>query len=526
MVMISRVRKVRLWTIATLVAAASLRCGGDSVPPTTPTKIEMVSGNGQNGVVGQPLPSPLVVLVTDDNGNPVPDVQVTWAAQGGGSVSSAVTQTGSNGHASVTRILGTELGPQGTTATASLDGSPITFTSTAVEAGAPGSIVITTNPPVSALDGEVFDPAVQPVVQVKDGAGSPAAGVQVTATSSSGGTLEGDTEVTTDANGMAAFGDLGLRGTGNHTLEFTAGSVNVSSSPVEVTPLSSKATTGSWGPLVNWDIVPLHMNLLPSGKIFAWGKRDISDTMGMPRVWDPASGPPSGPAPIHVNDMLFCAGHTLMPDGTLMLSGGHLMDDRGIPTTYFFSADGAFLRKGPDMHHGRWYPTLTVLPDGRMLTMAGRDQSNDVVRTPEIWENNQWVELPGAGDTIPYYPRNYVAPNGKVFYAGERIMSRWFDVDGTGAGGGRGQWTNGPMHIYRFNRDYGTSAMWEPGKIFYAGGGGDVKWPTPDPKAATPTATAEIIDLNQPSPSGRAPAPCQHPGGTPTPPFCRTAPFW
>ena len=125
-----------------------------------------------------------------------------------------------------------------------------------------------------------------------------------------------------------------------------------------------------------------------------------------------------------------------------------------------------------------------------MLTMAGRDQSNDVVRTPEIWENNQWVELPGAGDTIPYYPRNYVAPNGKVFYAGERIMSRWFDVDGTGAGGGRGQWTNGPMHIYRFNRDYGTSAMWEPGKIFYAGGGGDVKWPTPDPKAATPTATA------------------------------------
>ena len=153
MVMISRIRKVRLWTIATLVAAASLRCGGDSVHPTTPTKIEMVSGNGQNGVVGQPLPSPLVVLVTDDNGNPVPDVQVTWAAQGGGSVSSAVSQTGSNGQASVTRILGTELGPQGTTATASLDGSPITFTATAVEPGAPGSIVITTNPPVSALDG-------------------------------------------------------------------------------------------------------------------------------------------------------------------------------------------------------------------------------------------------------------------------------------------------------------------------------------------------------------------------------------
>jgi hypothetical protein len=166
------------------------------------------------------------------------------------------------------------------------------------------------------------------------------------------------------------------------------------------------------------------------------------------------------------------------------------------------------------MHHGRWYPTLTVLPDGRMLTMAGRDQANNVVPTPEIWENNTWVELPGAGNIeIPYYPRNYVAPNGRVFYAGERIMSRWFDVDASSATG-RGRWSDGPQHIYRFNRDYGTSVMYEPGKIFYAGGGGDRNWPTPDPKNSVPTATAETIDLNQPSPqwqsAGNMSAPRRH----------------
>jgi hypothetical protein len=43
--------------------------------------------------------------------------------------------------------------------------------------------------------------------------------------------------------------------------------------------------------------------------------------------------------------------------------------------------------------------------------------------------------------------------------------------------------------------------MYDTGKILYAGGGGHTSWPTPDPKSAGPTATAEKIDLNQTSPS-------------------------
>ncbi len=51
----------------------------------------------------------------------------------------------------------------------------------------------------------------------------------------------------------------------------------------------------------------------------------------------------------------------------------------------FFTQDGNW-SAGPNMAHGRWYPTVTVLPDGRALTMAGRDQSKTVVTTPEIWD--------------------------------------------------------------------------------------------------------------------------------------------
>ena len=55
------------------------------------------------------------------------------------------------------------------------------------------------------------------------------------------------------------------------------------------------------------------------------------------------------------------------------------------------------------------------------------------MRIPEVWENNAWVELPGAGNVeLPYYPRDFVDPlDGRLFMAGERIISRWLDVDGS-----------------------------------------------------------------------------------------------
>ncbi len=396
------------------------------------TAIEMLDGDQQTGPVGTPLLNPLVVLVTDDAGNPVENVSVSWSAQGGGSVSAAASTTGSNGRASIQRVLGPDPGEQTTTASVSgLEGSPVTFTSTATEEQASG-LAITRNPPTSALTGEVFAPEAQPVVVLRDGGGNPVADATVTASiASGGGTLEGTATAMTGTDGVATFGDLGISGTGEQTIEFTSGTATVTASPVALSPLPTAATTGSWGPVVDWDIVPLHMNLLPNGKIFAWGKTEQTDTLGRPRIWDPATQPsPTGLPEIDTGmDMLFCAGHTLMPDGRLMVNGGHHMDDAGIKTTYFFSQDGA-PTKGPDMANGRWYPTLTVLPNGNVLTMAGRNEAGNVVTTPELWNGSAWSQLTGAGTLeIPYYPRNFVDPkNGLVFYAGERIMSRWFNV--------------------------------------------------------------------------------------------------
>ncbi|MEO7987790.1 MAG: galactose oxidase-like domain-containing protein, partial [Gemmatimonadales bacterium] len=309
---------------------------------------------------------------------------------------------------------------------------------------------------------------------------------------------------------------LGVAGTGAHTIGFSGGDLTATSSTITLAGLSPEATTGKWGPVVPWDIVPLHLHLLPTGKLLGWGKFEDGTNnmvMGSPRLWDPAAGTPAATAiRVPADTMLFCAGHSLMADGKLMVSGGHKLDDRGLDVTNIFDPATETWSHGlPKMAKGRWYPTVTELGDGRMVTVAGKDTSKSTVLIPEVWENGAWTQLTGASLLLPYYPRDFLAPDGKIFMAGERTKSMWLDVN---ASGGNGAWTNGPSHLWPFNREYGSAVMYDMGKILYVGGGGDVTWDTPDPKSLTPTATAEKIDLTQVSPAwqgaGSLPTPRRH----------------
>jgi Domain of unknown function (DUF1929)/Galactose oxidase, central domain len=87
----------------------------------------------------------------------------------------------------------------------------------------------------------------------------------------------------------------------------------------------------------------------------------------------------------------------------------------------------------------------------------------------------------------------FVAPDGRVFYAGWDLQSWWLDTSGTG------NWTAGPRHAVNVVRGYGTAAMYEPGKILVAGGAQN-----------PPVSSVELIDLNQPSPRWRVAQPMAH----------------
>jgi hypothetical protein len=124
------------------------------------------------------------------------------------------------------------------------------------------------------------------------------------------------------------------------------------------------------------------------------------------------------------------------------------------------------------------------MANGEVVITAGTDEFRANVPIPEVWTAGNLRALTGASRTLPYYPRAFLAPNGRLFYAGEQRTTRYLDITGNGS------WsTVGDRRVA--NREYGSAVMYEPGRILYAGGG-------------RTTNTAEIIDLNQAAPAWRA----------------------
>ena len=502
-------RRVLVRLGAGLLLVGGVGCGEGPVTSGTASDLTLAVQPSSSALTGVPFSVQPQVQVTDNSGTPVPlsGLPVTAElATGSGNLSGTLTySTDANGTARFTDLSIT--GPVGSyTLQFSAAGLTAVLSDPVTIVEPPATLAVTTQPPSAALNGEVFDPSVQPVVEVRDEGGTPAAGVIVTAAiEAGGGALEGTTAVSTDANGLGVFTDLGIRGAaGPRTLRFTATSVSAVSNSIDVLALSPEASVGLWSAPVNWPIVPLHMHLLSTGKVLAWGK------VGQPQLWDPAPGTFREMA---VDTMLFCAGHAFLADGKLLVSGGHLDDDRGIATTYLFDPATESWVQQDTMAYGRWYPTVTVLGDGRAVTVAGRDQNSSVVAIPELWDpaTRKWTPLTGAALPLPYYPRNFLAPDGRIFYAGDRIRSRWLDVNATGSAG-PGKWISGPDHQWRYHRDYSSAVMYEPGKILIVGGGGHSTASGPrDSTSSVPTNTAELIDLTQPAPQWRFTGPMQFP---------------
>jgi hypothetical protein len=231
--------------------------------------------------------------------------------------------------------------------------------------------------------------------------------------------------------------------------------------------VASAAESGSWTAPTTWPIVGVHVILLPNGKVLAVGRK------GNPQVWDPASGSFSAvPSPT----WLFCAGHALLPDGRVFFAGGHISDNHGLPDLTLFSPTGNSWATSSRMARGRWYPTTTVMGNGDVVILAGRDQAGVEVEIPEVWSNGSVRRLTGAPRTLPYYPRAFLAPDGRLYVAGSTRPTRFLSLSGSGA------WQTGPSRLFGA-REYGSAVMYDDGKILYAGG-------------SRTTNTAEVIDLN------------------------------
>jgi hypothetical protein len=229
--------------------ASMASCGGDSSTPSGDTIAQAPtnSGDEQTGPVGQTLANALRVVVTVD-GEPQPNVSVTWSATDG-SVAPSSVATDPEGISATTWTLGPTEGAQ--TAQATLEGasgSPVTFTASATAATTTITMAPTgsgdgqTGPPGQALPNQLR------VLVTVDG--EPQENVTVT-WSTTGGSVA-PTSVATDAEGISAttwtLGPTSGAQRAQAALEGATGSpVSFSATAADVSACESRApyTVGS-----------------------------------------------------------------------------------------------------------------------------------------------------------------------------------------------------------------------------------------------------------------------------------------
>ncbi|MCW3098265.1 MAG: putative galactose oxidase [Chthonomonadaceae bacterium] len=262
---------------------------------------------------------------------------------------------------------------------------------------------------------------------------------------------------------------------------------------------------GSWGPVIPMPNVPIHTHVLPNGKVLFWGRRDapnltLNEHSCTPQVWDPATNtftPTPKPKMADGTTVnLFCAGHTFLPDGRLLVAGGHWLDGQGLNQACIYDSVANTWTAIERMNHGRWYPSALTLSDGSVFVLSGSfaDNNGKVVNNdvPQIWNNGPWddrVNFIG----LQLFPRLHLAPDGRIFMSGPLTQTYLLD---TTQPPGVGTWT--PLAMRDNNlRDYAPSVMYAPGKVIFLGGGND-------PFTQRPTTACEIIDLTAPAPRWRS----------------------
>lgn len=252
-------------------------------------------------------------------------------------------------------------------------------------------------------------------------------------------------------------------------------------------------TLGQWSGVMNLPIIPIHSHLLPTGKVLFWDRHISNGPAGdeeiNPRLWDPVGDPTMTNVvkSAHPIVEMFCSGHVFLRDGTLFVAGGHNgADGYGLVMSHTYDAVNDIWTRQADMNNGRWYPAASILANGDVCVASGSIVPGSNNNVPQVYESatGTWRTLTTAVMHLPLYPMMHLAPNGKVFLSGPDPVTRYLDPAGTGA------WSTVATTKYGGYRDYGTSIVYDAGKVLLLGGG-------------APTATAEVIDLNAAVPAWR-----------------------
>ena len=196
-------------------------------------------------------------------------------------------------------------------------------------------------------------------------------------------------------------------------------------------PPPEPSTLGSWSPKFAIPGIAIHMVMLRTGKILYWYR------LGEAYLLDPiAKTTERVDAPVNA----YCAGQSFLPDGRVLVTGGHITDRHGIRTVLSFDPVAKTWTRHEDMRAGRWYPSQVQLPDGRQLILAGEDENDNENLDIELFDpatgdvsllgvRGGTGQPPGGG----WYPHVFAMPSGRTLVAGPEAADTWFITGGARA---------------------------------------------------------------------------------------------
>jgi len=235
--------------------------------------------------------------------------------------------------------------------------------------------------------------------------------------------------------------------------------------------------TGLWGDVLNWRLIAIHSILTPEGKVLTYGTDEAGIQGGqfIYDVWDPETKTHET-LPNTTGTDTFCSAPIIVPStGEILMAGGDTRSpevNAGVNDVNVFDPADNSLSAGDYMSYARWYPTITTLPTGELLIHGGRNGAKQPTITPEVFSvETGWQTLFGATNNAIinntygqwWYPRNFVAPDGRVFgITGQQMY--YLDTEAQGSTELAGRLENGPTYYTS------TAVMYEPGKILQTGG--------------------------------------------------------
>ncbi|WP_432207284.1 galactose oxidase-like domain-containing protein [Burkholderia pyrrocinia] len=235
------------------------------------------------------------------------------------------------------------------------------------------------------------------------------------------------------------FEAVGLRATGKADI-FRRGDNLVWENSATVAPFSEGAAAdiGASSHIVDVNVTGINSVLLKSGSVLMFGfYKGGSGNQTIPAcIWNPVNDQTTDIPSFRNN---FCAGQTTMPDGRVLIVGGHIGDT--LKDVVMFDPGTNTATLIASMAKGRWYPSTTTLPDGRVFIISGTETagwntsvndtwqlySTDGLTSPEPVVSPFSPYYPASQTQIDLYPFLFTLPNGKLLVHA-RNTTRFLDV--------------------------------------------------------------------------------------------------